>query len=221
MKYIAVTLIILTVAACSGASKYSSIANTAGFEEIKSAKDTKVFARPGYKKVSDYKYVYVAPVKTLFDKPEVRENNKEVISSLEYYFRQKVIENLKNQGHSVAPNSGKDSVELKFLITGLKSQGKLREIKHMIQKGDPKAPYFEEVTMGYIPDVSNVKIEAQFYNVRKDQLEIVVVTNSSGYITRNINGNVSNNAWEHVVSTFDSWAEGLAEAISYEKAGSN
>lgn len=199
-------IIALTLQSCSGIG-YSSIADTSAMTEIKSADSARVYAVSGYKPVSSYKAIYVSPVQTLASESAVRNKNKAVHIALEAYFYTVVKRELANHGYILADSINKDTVELNLLITGLKPQGKPIELKQLVQKGDPLEPYFEEVTMGYMPDLGRVKIEGQFVNGVTGKIEVVAVVNSSG------GGFIQEPKWNHVIETFDAWAKGFAKAL--------
>lgn len=117
-----------------------------------------------------------------------------------------------SHGYILSDGLNKDTVKLKLLITGLKPQGKPIELKQMVRKGDPLAPYFEEETMGFIPDLGRVKIEGQFINGATGETEVVAVVNSTG------GGFITQPAWSHVIETFDAWAKGFAKTLDEERA---
>ena len=155
-----------------------------------------VYSRPGAPELGDYNRFIVDPVLIIYSDPQMKELSTEQVGEMQQYFRNAVIEELRNGGYEVGTKSQAKTLRISLAISGLKA---------------PSAA--SNITSAVVPlavSVGEVTIEGVFRESLTNRIDGVVVSHSRG--SRVLNPKPWT-TWGDVESSFDNWAKGFREAV--------
>ncbi|QLE98174.1 DUF3313 domain-containing protein [Neptunomonas phycophila] len=181
---------------------HSYAADLTGLTLDKSYSPTLVYIKSGSPKFEAYNRFIVDPVMVNYDDPSMEELNPDTIAKMQTYFRDSLIQSLRDGGYEVGTRTEPNTLRISMHLSGLKA---------------PNAA--ANVTNAVVPfsiSVGKVTVEAQFREAVSNRLDIVAVAKSQG--SRLVNATPWS-TWADIETAFDQWAEGIRKAI--DKAHKN
>ncbi|AEF05675.1 DUF3313 family protein [Alteromonas naphthalenivorans] len=191
---------LIFISACAPTSRvvkdHSYAADLTGLELDESYSPTLVYVRPSTSKFEAYNRFIVDPVRVNYDDPNMEELDTATLAKMQAYFRDSLIQSLREGGYEVGTRSEPNTLRISLHISGLKA---------------PNAA--ANVTNAMVPfsiSVGEVTVEAHFREAMSDRLDIVAVANTQG--SRFVNATPWS-TWADIESTFDQWVEGIRKEI--------
>ena len=176
--------------------KYQFKTDTTGLK-LQSSSPTLIFVRPNAKEISSYSQFMIAPIKVDYNDPSVRKLSGKQIKKLQEYFHNSLVKKFKEQKITITNSLKPNTMKISFIISGIKAPSASANIVSIVA---PIALSVGEVT-----------VEASFINTDTNSIDAVVVNKSQGSKVLNT---TPWSTWADIESSFDQWAEGIANSIS-------
>ena len=191
---------LLNLTACGSTSKqikhHTFTTDISGMVKDESATPTLLYNRPDAPTLASYEHFIVDPVRINYNEPNARKIKQADLARMQHYFREQVSNELRKAGYPISNIPGPNTLRITFTLSGIKAPSALLNTVGVIA---PVALSVGEVT-----------VEAAFSNSQSEQIDAVVIDRSQG--SRVFNAKPWS-TWADIESTFDHWAEGIADAV--------
>lgn len=201
LSSIVISGFILAISSCASVSEkvvnHNLKTDVTDLELDKTAEPTILYRRKDAPSLGAYNSFIIDPVAVDYQDPTVNKIAAEDLARIQKYFQKSVSDELKKSGYTVTDQPGDETMRISFILSGIKA---------------PSAK--ANVVAAILPiaiSVGEVTVEATFSESRSSRVDYVAVSQGRGSRVLNM---TPWSTWADVESTFDGWAEGIAEAVN-------
>jgi len=200
--YALVGAVALGLAACGTSEQvdlpedYTFVNDISGFEPDPNFPGS--YIRPCYKDVDQYDHFMIENVAVVYTDKGMERLNDEDVTRIQAYFRDAIVEKLREGGYSVVDTPQDNMMTIQIAITGLEAPSGF---------GSKAANTGTIMMIGVSPVVGKVTVEGVFVDFETGETQIVAADSRRG----TYNNSNPWSTWEDVELAMDDWALQIRE----------